>query len=52
MSIEEMMDELITKEEQKLGVNSLEFMQKHLEIMEDINRVFHQDLMMEEQEGV
>jgi hypothetical protein len=49
MSIKEMMDELIRKEEQRLGVNSPEFIQRHIEIMEETNRLLQQDLMMEQE---
>lgn len=51
MSIKEMMDTLVMDEEKRLGVNSPEFIQRHIEIMEETNRLLHQDLMMEEQEG-
>lgn len=50
MSIKEMMDELIAKEGTMLGVNSPEFIQRHIEIMEETNRLLNQDLMMEQRE--
>ena len=50
MSIKEMMDELIAKEGAMLGVNSPKFIQRHIEIIEETNRLLNQDLMMEQRE--
>ncbi|WP_313132812.1 hypothetical protein [Anaerocolumna sp.] len=55
MSMQEciqMMDKLVTKEEQKLGVNSPEFMKRHEEIINECNRQLLHDLMLEQREGV
>lgn len=45
-----MMDNLIAKEEKRLNVNSQEFLERHLEIMDLINRQLNKDLMMEQRE--
>lgn len=52
MSIKEMMDELVMNEEYRLGVNSPEFIQRHIEIMEETNKLLNQSLMLEQREGM
>lgn len=44
------MGELLTNEEQKLGVASPEFMQRHEEVMEECNNQLLRDLMLEQRE--
>ena len=50
LECQEMMNNLIAKEEKRLNVNSQEFLERHLEIMDLINRQFNKDLMMEQRE--
>ena len=44
------MNNLIANEEKRLNVNSQEFLEKHLEIMDLINKQLNRDLMMEQRE--
>ena len=46
----EMMNNLIANEGKRLNVNSQEFLERHLEIMDLINRQLNKDLMMEQRE--
>jgi len=50
LECQEMMNNLIANEEKKLNVNSQEFLERHLEIMDLINRQLNKDLMMEQRE--
>lgn len=50
LECQEMMNNLIANEEKRLNVNSQEFLERHLEIMDLINRQFNKDLMMEQRE--
>ena len=45
-----MMSNLIANEEKRLNVNSQEFLNRHLEIMDAIDKQLNKDLMMEQQE--
>lgn len=44
------MNNLIANEEKRLNVNSQEFLERHLEIMDLINKQLNKDLMMEQRE--
>lgn len=44
------MDNLVANEEKRLNVNSQEFLERHFEIMDAINRQLNKDLMMEQRE--
>ena len=46
----DMMSNLIANEEKRLNVNSQEFLNRHLEIMDAIDKQLNKDLMMEQQE--
>ena len=46
----DMMSNLITNEEKRLNVNSQEFLNRHLEIMDAIDKQLNKDLMMEQRE--
>lgn len=46
----QMMGEILTNEEQKLGVSSPEFMQRHEEIMRECDNQLLRDLMLEQRE--
>jgi hypothetical protein len=50
LECQEMMNNLIANEEKRLNVNSQEFLEKHLEIMDLINKQLNRDLMMEQRE--
>lgn len=50
LECQEMMNNIIANEEKRLNVNSQEFLEKHLEIMDLINRQLNKDLMMEQRE--
>lgn len=45
-----MMNNLIANEEKRLNVNSQEFLERHLEIMDLIDIQLNKDLMMEQRE--
>lgn len=50
LECQEMMNNLIANEEKRLNVNSQEFLERHLEIMDLINKQLNKDLMMEQRE--
>ena len=50
LECQEMMNNLISNEEKRLNVNSQEFFERHLEIMDLINKQLNKDLMMEQRE--
>lgn len=45
---EKFMDELTAKEEERLGIGSLEFLQRHKEIMDGCDRQLLHDLHLEQ----
>ena len=47
-----MMDGLVANEEDKLGIGSLEFKQRHDKIMSECDRLLLHELMMERTEGM
>ena len=50
LECQEMMNNIIANEEKRLNVNSQEFLERHLEIMDLINKQLNRDLMMEQRE--
>ena len=47
-----MMNNLIANEEKRLNINSLELLNRHLEVMAAIDRQLNKDLMMEQREAM